>query len=263
MKNLSRGIVVLVIMLVFAFGAFAAQGPLTFKDLKGPQDIMFGPIYTYSVLVEGEYDRIGWSPTGGKLVRDWWEGSRYFCEVQWYENKADDPAEIEVWGEDKATDEVTEVGLRVTVQAAKKRSLGYQNIQSAGGKCLAVPIEDIFRDGGFVYIWECTDVIQQHWKFDSLGRLVNEGGKCLDVHAPDLKTNGGKVQLWECGEVENQKWQLDEKGRLINGGGKCLDIHAPDMGKDGGKVQIWDCGEVDNQKWNIADSAKLAESPKK
>lgn len=250
MKKLSVGMSVVFIVLLFVMGTFAADAPLTFKDFKGDKEVLVGPVYTYSVQVDGTYSEIGWNATGGKVLRDWWEKGRYSCEVQWVENNADDPAKLKVWGTDKASGDTKEFRFPVTFQSAgKKRSLDYRKMRNIGGKCLAIQIEDLLRDGGHVYIWECKDEVPQRWKFDELGRLVNEGGKCLDVHQPDMTTDGGKVQVWECSDVPQQKWTLDDKGHLVNGGGKCLDINASEIGTDGGKVQIWECGDVDNQKW--------------
>lgn len=251
MKNL-RYFVVVLIAAVLVPSLVSASSTLAFKELQGPTQILFGPLYTYSVIVEGDYDHVDWSAAGGNVVKTWWEEQKFFCEVQWIESKPDDPAKLKIWGEPKGSDEIVAEVLPVSLMA-KKRSLAHKSVQSVGGKCLEIKIEDLFKDGGSVQIWECNGEIQQRWKLDDQSRLVNEGGKCLDVHAPDMATDGGKVQVWECSDVPQQKWTLDEHGRLVNGGGKCLDIHAPDMTTDGGKVQIWECSDVDNQQWKIAD----------
>ena len=252
MKNLRYIVIMLIAVLVPSFTAIAEDTSLIFKDLQGPTQVLFGPAYTYSVFVQGAYKRIEWSAAGGKIIKTWWEEQTFFCEVQWQESTPENPAVLKVWGEERDSDEVPFARLQIS-QAPKTRSLSYKGIQSAGGKCLEIHIEDLLKDGGRVQIWECSGEIQQRWKLDDLGRLVNEGGKCLDVHAPDMTKDGGKVQVWECSDVPQQKWKLDEHGRLVNGGGKCLDVHAPDMTTDGGKVQIWECSTVDNQKWKIVD----------
>lgn len=227
---------------------FAVSAAELFADFQGPTEILFGPVYTYSVLVQEEYDDIGWSATGGHIKEDWWDDSRYFCEVQWYENNPDDPAKLKVYGRKKGSDVAIAERLFVTLQA-KKRSLDYRSLQNEGGKCLEVNIEDLVKNGGRIQVWECNGSIQQRWKFDEVGRLVNEGGKCLDAHLPDLKTDGGKVQTWDCVDVVQQKWTLSENGALVNGGGKCLDVNLPEFKTDGGKVQLWECVDVVQQRW--------------
>ncbi len=242
----------LIIVCVIVFASAAAGADELFVDFQGPTEILFGPVYTYSVEVRGEFDSVAWSATGGRVMRDWWEGSRYFSEVQWSENNADDPAKLKVYGQKKGSDEVLSERLFVTLQA-KKRSLSYRSIQNGGGKCLEVALEDLVENGGKVQISECNGSIQQQWNIDALGHLVNEGGKCLDIHAPDLNVDGGKVQTWDCGDVDQQKWALNEKGAFVSKGGKCLDVNLPDLNTDGGKVQIWACADVIQQQWKWFD----------
>jgi hypothetical protein len=51
-----------------------ARLPGTFSDVTGPSVIRFGEIYTYSATVAGEFAEIGWSATGGKVVKQWQQG---------------------------------------------------------------------------------------------------------------------------------------------------------------------------------------------
>ena len=185
------------------------------------------------------------------MLEDWWEGRRFFCKVQWYEDKPDRRAKLKVWGEDKTTGEEKAERLYVSLQP-QKRGLEYRSLRNEGGKCLDVHLEDLAINGGRVQIWDCNNEIQQRWKFDK-GRLMNEGGKCLDVHVVDLKKDGGKVQIWDCNTEIQQQWKFDNKGRLVNGGGKCLDIHIEDLNKNGGKVQIWECRDATNQRWQFVE----------
>ena len=248
-KNLR--LVSLLVLIVGVSAVVALAGaPLNFKDLKGPAQILFGPLYTYSAIVEGSYKEIGWSATGGKVQREWWDGNQYFCEVQWVENKPDDPAKIKVWGKDESGQDVAE-RLFVTLQAGK-RSIGYKSVRSEGGKCLEVNLEDLVKNGGKVQVWECNNQIQQHWKLDG-EKLVNEGGKCLDVDLPQLTKDGGKVQVFDCNGQIQQKWKLDEHDRLVNAGGKCLDVDINQLTKDGGTVQIWQCHKEKNQRWKFVE----------
>jgi len=249
MKNFRFVVILLIVVFVPSVVSMAGE-PLKFKDFSGPTKILFGPVYTYSVLVEGSFEEVAWSATGGKVLKDWWEGKQFFCEVQWYENKADDPAKLKVWGEDKESNEIKAERLHVSLQS-KKRSLAYPSLRSETGKCLDIHIEDLVKDGGRVQIWECNNKTQQRWKFDDQDRLVNESGKCLDVHVDDLNKDGGKVQIWECSDEIQQKWKLDKKGRLVNKGGKCLDVDANELTKDGGKVQVWECRNEKNQQWKF------------
>lgn len=257
MKNLRSIFILLIVVFVPSMVSLAGD-PLNFKDFTGPTEILFGPVYTYSVLVEGSFEKEGikWSATGGAVKKDWWEGDRYFCEVQWKESKPDDPAKLKVWGEDETTGEIKEKEFQVSGKAEKRaqtRGLGFKSFQSEGGKCLDVNIEDLVKDGGKVQIWDCHNAIQQRWKFDDQDRLVNEGGKCLDVYVEDLAKDGGKVQIWECNDQIQQKWNLDKKGRLVNKGGKCLDVDINELTKNGGKVQIWSCNDQKNQRWRFVD----------
>ncbi len=251
MKNLRIVIFLLIMVFVSSLVSIAGES-LNFKELNGPTQILFGPVYTYSVLVEGSFNKVEWSVAGGKVLEDWWEGNRFFCKVQWYESKPDAPAKLKVWGEEKGSGDIKEERLYISVQA-KKRSLEYRSLRNEGGKCLDIHVEDLVTNAGRVQIWECNNEIQQRWKFDDQGRLVNEGGKCLDVHVEDLKKDGGKVQIWDCNNEIQQRWKLDKQGRLVNGGGKCLDIHIDDLNKDGGKLQIWECQAKPkaNQQWKF------------
>jgi hypothetical protein len=243
------------IVCILACTSIIAGADDFFVDFQGPTEISFGPLYTYSVEVRGEYDDVKWSATGGEVKREWWEGSRFFCEVQWVENKADDPAKLKVYGQRKGSDEVLAQRLFVTV-GGKSRSLAYKSLQNGGGKCLDVAAEELTQNGGTVQIWECNGSIQQQWKIDGAGHLVNAGGKCLDVNAPDLLTDGGKVQVWDCIDADQQKWTLSDEGTLVSEGGKCLDVNAPDINSDGGKVQIWEClDDVLQQQWKWVDAS--------
>jgi hypothetical protein len=251
MKNLRSIFILLIVVLVPSVVSLAGD-PLNFKDFAGPTEILFGPVYTYSILVEGSFEEIGWSANGGDVRRVWWEGNRYFCEVQWRESSSDNPARLKVWGKDKESGEVKAERFYFSEQA-KKRSLDFRSLRSEGGKCLDVHIEDLVKDGGRVQIWKCNNEIQQRWKFDNKGRLVNESGKCLDIHVQDLKKDGGKVQIWECNDQIQQQWKLDKKGRLVSKGGKCLDVEINEINKDGGKVQIWECNDQIQQRWKFVD----------
>ena len=253
MKNLRFVIILLIVVLVSSVVSLAGD-PLNFKDFTGPKDIIFGPVYTYSVLVEGSFEKEGikWSATGGTVKKTWCEGDRCFCDVQWQESKSDDPAKLKVWGEDETSGEVKEAELHVSIQA-KKRSLDYRSLQSEGGKCLDINVEELYKNAGKVQIWDCNNAIQQRWKLDDQDRLVNEGGKCLDVHVEDLKKDGGKVQIWDCNDQIQQQWKLDKKGRLVNKGGKCLDADINELTKNGGKVKIWSCNDQKNQRWKFVD----------
>lgn len=243
---------VVVMMCLTVLISLVVNADELFVDFQGPIDIVFGPVYTYSVTVQGEYTKVAWVATGGQIINEWWDGSRYFCEVQWSENNTDDPAKIKVYGQRKGSGEMFAERLFVTFQA-KKRSLDFRSLQNTGGKCLEVALEDLVKNGGKVQVWGCNGSIQQHWRFDEFGRIVNEGGKCLDVNLPDLNTDGGKVQVWDCADVVQQKWTLTPNGALVNEGGKCLDVHLPEFKTDGGKVQIWECVEVVQQQWKWTD----------
>ncbi len=243
---------VLTVLCVCVFASLAANADELFADFQGSADILFGSVYTYSVRVQGEYDSVAWSVTGGQIKEEWWDKARFFCKVKWIENTKDNPAKIKVYGQKKGSDEMFAESLSVNLQS-KKRSLGFRSLQNGAGKCLDVDLEGLAENGGKIQIWECNGSVQQRWKIDQLGRLVNASGKCLDIHAPDVKTDGGKVQIWDCADADQQKWTLNKKGRLVNKGGKCLDVHAPDAKTDGGKVQIWACVDAVQQQWKWID----------
>ena len=210
------------IVCIVASVSFAA--PLTFSKINGPASIQFGPTYTYSTVVKGAFNKkdILWSASGGKVLKDWWDGNTYFCNVQWEENNSKDPAKIKVSGKDKESGEIKDERLFVSVQSQQgSRSMGgYQNLKNVGGKCLEIAPNELRKNGGNIQIWDCNNEIQQQWMFDEQGRLRNEGGKCLDVLARELKKDGGKVQAWECHSEIQQKWELTERGLLFNKGGK-------------------------------------------
>jgi hypothetical protein len=243
---------VVLLMCLTSFVLLAASADELFVNFQGPAEIMFGPVYTYSVDVQGKYTKVAWAVTGGEIVKEWRDGSRYFCDVQWVDHVSDEPAKIKVYGQKKDSDEMFAESLLVTLQA-KSRSLDFRSLQNAGGKCLEVVLEDLVKNGGKVQVSACNGSIQQGWKIDESGRLVNGGGKCLDVHLPELTADGGKVQVWDCADVAQQKWTLTDKGALVNEGGKCLDVHLPEFKTDGGKVQIWECVDVVQQQWKLTD----------
>lgn len=245
--TLVKGIILGVLVPLFITTAATA---LEFKDFQGPTEVAFGPVYTYSVIVEGKYEDLGWNATGGKVLDEWWEKGRYFCTVQWYKNDPEDPAKVKVYGKDKETGHDKAERLFLS-KKAKTRSLEPFSLQTAKGKCLDIHNEDLGKDGGRVQIWDCNDAVQQQWIFDEFDRLVNDSGKCLEVNSPDVKKDGGKVQIWECNDGLQQKWTLDESGHLINAvGGKCLDVNAHEADRDGGRVQIWEClPDAANQRW--------------
>jgi hypothetical protein len=228
-----------------------------FVNFKGPSEIEFGSSYTYSVTVQGKYDEVAWSASGGTVMREWWEDSRFFSEVQWHGSTSEERANVKVYGRKRGSKIVLSAQLFVAV-LSQKRSLDFRSLQNAAGKCLDVHAKELTENGGPLQVWECNGSIQQLWKLDiNTGHLVNKAGKCLDIHAPDVNTNGGRVQIWDCvtGPVpQQQQWDLTEAGALVNKGGKCLDIHAEEVQKDGGKVQIWDCVEgAVQQQWRWID----------
>ena len=131
-------------------------------------------------------------------------------------------------------------------------------IQVSTGKCLDVHLPDITKNGAVVQIWACTGAVNQNWRFDDDGRLVNGGGLCLDVELTQLGRNGGKVQVWACHSGPNQKWGMNLAGEIRSNpkiGNVCLDVHAPEVSNNGGKVQIWGCWGAQNQHWNFAAQA--------
>ena len=81
MKNLRSIFILLIVVLVPSMVSLAGD-PLNFKDFTGPKDIIFGPVYTYSVLIEGSFEKEGikWSATGGTVKKTWCEGDRCFCQ---------------------------------------------------------------------------------------------------------------------------------------------------------------------------------------
>jgi hypothetical protein len=240
----------LLVIGVCAVGVVSLAGEsINLKNLTGPKDILYGPVYTYSIEVEGSPKDMGCSVNGGKVINIRWEGQRYVCDVQWDGVTEGNETRIKFWGAGENGDQKVE-RMPVALQA-KKRGLDYRSLRSAGGKCLDVNLLDLVKNGGKIQVWECNGEIQQRWKLDNQSRLVNEGGKCLDVDVNELKKDGGKVQVWECNNEIQQKWRFDDKGRLVSGGGKCLDVDAAQLKQDGGKVQVWQCNNEPQQKWKF------------
>lgn len=263
MKNHNMfGVVVLVVGIacLFAIAAQAAE----FKNLNGPAAIQFGQTYTYSVTVDGSFVETGWNATGGNVVNQWWEESRFFCQVQWIENNPEDPAKIKVWGKEQNGDEKAE-RLNVSLQQAApanpgKRSVKevgeYGILRNGGNKCLDVYLPEVKKNGGKVQVWECNGEPQQLWMFDKAGRLVNKEGRCLTVAPDQVMTDGGRVYISVCNDKMNEKWQINGQGGLVNDEGYCVEVNADEMSKDGGQVQLLHCHYEKNQQWQLESFQK-------
>eukprot|EP01084_Bolivina_argentea_P180282 311456_1 len=138
--------------------------------------------------------------------------------------------------------------------SAPPPSEGFQKLKSGGGKCLDVSGANVNNNGAIVHIWNCQDVVQQKWKYES-GTIKNEGGKCLDVDLDDYNNNsdGAKVQIWDCNTWDNQQWTFSGE-QIKSKNGKCLDVDLPGLNNNGGKVQLWTCAgsgwSEPNQKWS-------------
>ncbi|PID56536.1 hypothetical protein CSB45_10940 [candidate division KSB3 bacterium] len=81
-------------------GLGARQECGSFGKIEGPETVVFGTVYTYSSIVSGSFEQGGWSATGGDVIKDWWNGNRYYAQVRWTTNNPKDPSKLKIWGDD-------------------------------------------------------------------------------------------------------------------------------------------------------------------
>ena len=229
--------------------------PGSFNNLIGSAAIEFGQTYTYSITVAGSFTEIGWSASGGAVLKQWWQGNQFFCQVQWDQNQFTDLSKIKVWGK-QLTGEFADERLHVVVQMTppmdQPRGMGFGVLHSGGNTCLDVPPADLKKNGGKVQTWACTWQPQQLWLFDQHDRVINQEGQCLAVAPEDVMKDAGRVYLWECNAEPYEQWKLDQQGGLVNqAGGYCLEIHADDLSINGGRVRILRCHYDANQQWRF------------
>eukprot|EP01084_Bolivina_argentea_P285082 488790_1 len=72
----------------------------------------------------------------------------------------------------------------------------YSEIESFGGKCLDIHLDDYQKNGGKVQVWDCNGWDNQLWKYEN-GIIKSKGGKCLYIDLADFesKSNGALVQM--------------------------------------------------------------------
>lgn len=252
--------------------------PGKFNTLNGPTTIKFGEIYTYSVAADGEFNEIVWEVTGGKLLRQWQDGSQYFCQVRWEQNTPEKPAKIKVFGKQK-TGQINAERLSVSSQPGMmpdvpgepgnlKNLTGPKVIQLGQTYTYSVTLEGVFAESG----WSVTGgkVIQQWQQGNQLF--------CQVQWTENRPADPAKIKVWgttKAGETKSERLFVISQttsapspvaspsklilgyGMLRNGSNKCLDVSLPDLRKNGGKVQTWQCNGQTQQLWMFDKQSRL------
>lgn len=93
--------------------------------------------------------------------------------------------------------------------AFEKRRNGYQIKQAFSSSCLNLKTNKDNREGGPVYLVDCSNHQDQRWSVDNDGHIRHlASGKCLNVHKGRENKYGGLVTVYSCANTPDQRWAL-------------------------------------------------------
>jgi hypothetical protein len=131
------------------------------------------------------------------------------------------------------------------------------NAPEGGGKCIQ-PLNGDIKAAVRLETWDCNDMPQQIFAFDTLNGRVSVGDFCVDA-VGERSSQGIDLALAPCNGGPTQSLKAETSGnyvKLIGAEGLCVDINSEYKGINAA-VHLWQCSGAANQAWQLVPALDL------